>query len=102
MCRCAGRRHGEKRVQGVVPVRKLESTPDFMPRLIRICGEVGVETELVLPHREFFNARVIGCPSENKMRFPIPCRSTDAAAGKSAAAAYARRGRPRVPRLEIV
>lgn len=28
--------------------------PGLMSRLIRICGEVGVETELVLPHREFF------------------------------------------------
>ena len=69
--------NGEKLVLGVVSVRKLQSTPDFVPELIHICSRVGVEIDFVLMDREFFNMRVIRYLNENGIRFLISCRNTD-------------------------
>lgn len=60
---------------------------------------MGVEAEIVLANREFFNTRIIRYRSENKIRFLIPCRNTDDAV--EALRQYARRGRPAASRLEI-
>ena len=90
---------GEKLVLGVVPVRKLQSTPDFVPELIHICGRVGVEIGFVMMDREFFNTRVIRYLNENGIRFLIPCRNTDTVV--DALGQYSRRSRHRVSELEI-
>ena len=88
----------KKLVRGIVPVRKLEPTPDFTPELIRVCSGVVVGAELILTGRGLFNARVIRCRSENKIQL-IPRKNTDAAV--EALRQYARRGRPCVSRREV-
>ena len=81
-------------ILGVLPIHALNTTAQFVPRIIEKCRKTGIKMQMIQLDREFFSVDVISYLESEKIPYIIPCKNIPSV--KEALDRYAKDGSARV------
>lgn len=79
-------------VLGALPMPALADTPDYLRKLLTMCGARGIKIGVLMADREFFSTSVMGLLTDANIDYIIPCRNTDTVVGEISRFAAGLRG----------